>query len=327
MIICVSANPAIDRRLRVKNLKIGEVNRAVSVEAFAGGKAAHVAMAARALGEDVIWIGFSGGATGDEIERQLSGLGIEVIAVRTISATRINDEIIDESGQTTEILESGGNVYDEEIEKMYEVCRKTFAGANSGFQAVFSGSLPPNVPMDFYSDLILSARKTGGKVILDTSGDPFLAGIKSGPDLIKPNSDEAAAAAGLKIEDEMSAISAIRYLQELGARNVALSLGLRGIVWVGEGSDEAIFAAPPSVKVNSTVGSGDATVAGLAVAARRHLDNEESLRLAVACGTANCLAKLPGQIDETDVKRLLPLVTMKTVGFDNQPKTARKLLC
>jgi len=49
MIVCVSANPAIDRRWRIKNLNIGAVNRALSVEAFAGGKAAHVAMAARAL--------------------------------------------------------------------------------------------------------------------------------------------------------------------------------------------------------------------------------------------------------------------------------------
>lgn len=327
MIICVSANPAIDRRLRIKNLQIGAVNRAESVRSFTGGKAAHVAMAARALGEDVFWIGFSGGGTGDEIERQLSGLGIEVIAVRTISATRTNDEIIDESGQTTEILEPGGNVSDEEIEKMYGVCQKVFADAGSDFQAVLSGSLPQGVPIDFYSRLISSARMRGGKVILDTSGDALLAGIKSGPDMIKPNSDEAGAAAGLKIEDQMSAISAIRYLQELGARNVALSLGSRGIVWVGEGSDEAIFATPPSVKVNSTVGCGDATVAGLAVAARRQLSNEESLRLAVACGTANCLAELPGQIDEADVKRLLSLVTMRTVGFGNQTETTRKILC
>ncbi len=327
MIICVSANPAIDRRLRIKNLKIGAINRAVSVEAFAGGKAAHVAMAARALGEYVIWIGFSGGATGDEIERQLRGLDIEVIAVGTKSATRINDEIIDESGQITEILEPGGNVSVEEIEEIYAVCQKAFADAGPDFQTVLSGSLPQGVPIDFYPRLISAARTHGGKVILDTSGEAFLAGIKSGPDLIKPNSDEAGAAADIKIEDEMSTISAIRYLQEMGARNVALSLGSRGIVWVGEGSDEAIFAAPPMVKVISTVGSGDAAVAGLAVAARRHLSDEESLRLAVACGTANCLAELPGQIDETDVKRLLPLVAMKTVGFGNQTKTARKLLC
>ena len=49
-IICVSANPAMDRRLHMARLAIGEINRAQSAQGFAGGKAAHVAMAARALG-------------------------------------------------------------------------------------------------------------------------------------------------------------------------------------------------------------------------------------------------------------------------------------
>ena len=48
-IVCVSANPAMDRRLRVESLAVGEVNRAKSAQGLAGGKAAHVAMAARAL--------------------------------------------------------------------------------------------------------------------------------------------------------------------------------------------------------------------------------------------------------------------------------------
>jgi len=312
MIICVSANPAIDRRLRIKTLKIGAVNRAVTVEAFAGGKAAHVAMAARALGEDVIWIGFSGGASGDEIERQLSGLGIEVIAVRTRSATRINDEIIDENGRITEILEPGGNIGEKELEEMYAVCRKVFAEAKNDFQAVFSGSLPPNVPNDFYADLVLLAQENGGKTILDTSGEPFLQALEAAPDLIKPNSEEAEKATDSKIDNELTAISAARRLRECGARSVALSLGPRGIVWLNGANNSAILAVPPRVEVVSTVGCGDATVAGFAVAAQRRLSEEEGLRLAAACGAANCLAKLPGRINIDDVECLLPSVSMET---------------
>ena len=312
MIICVSANPAIDRRLRIKNLKIGAVNRAVSVEAYAGGKAAHVAMAARALGADVVWIGFVGGATGDEIERQLSDLRIKVIAVRTNSATRINDEIIDEGRRITELLEPGGSVSVEEVEKMYAVCEKVFADAPTNFQAVFSGSLPPNVPNDFYADLVLLAQENGGKTILDTSGEPFLQALEAAPDLIKPNSEEAEKATDSKIDNELTAISAARRLRECGARSVALSLGPRGIVWLNGANNSAILAVPPRVEVVSTVGCGDATVAGFAVAAQRRLSEEEGLRLAAACGAANCLAKLPGRINIDDVECLLPSVSMET---------------
>ena len=49
MILCISANPAIDRRVYLDQLVTGCVNRVHSVTDAPGGKAAHVAMAA-ALG-------------------------------------------------------------------------------------------------------------------------------------------------------------------------------------------------------------------------------------------------------------------------------------
>ena len=34
MLVCVSANPAIDRRLQLESIAVGEVNRAVSAKPF-----------------------------------------------------------------------------------------------------------------------------------------------------------------------------------------------------------------------------------------------------------------------------------------------------
>lgn len=318
MIICVSINPAIDRRLRVRDIRIGEVNRAGSAASFAGGKAAHVAMSVNALGEPVVWIGFSGGHSGGELERQLGGLGIQIRPVRTEGQTRINDEIIDESGRITEILEPGNGVSAEEVGRLIDECEKAFSEAKGDFVAVFAGSLQPDVPLDIYSALIALARNHDGRSILDTSGEAFLKAIGSGPDLIKPNSGEALAATGIQSDEEASKISAIRNLQAKGARDVALTLGSSGLVWVGESSDIAIFAESPKVAVNSTVGCGDATVAGFAVAEKRKLGLVDSLRLAVACGTANCLAEIPGKIDATDVERFISLVNLKEVSIDRR---------
>ncbi len=82
-IVCVSANPAMDRRLRMESLAVGEINRAKSAQGLAGGKAAHVAMAARALEAQPVWVGFLGGAIGQECERQMESLGIRVVAIPT----------------------------------------------------------------------------------------------------------------------------------------------------------------------------------------------------------------------------------------------------
>ena len=316
MIICVSANPAIDRRVRVKTLVSGVVNRAVSAESFAGGKAAHVAMAAHALGEDVVWIGFLGGATGDELERQMKGLGITTVGIKTKAQTRTNDEIIEEDGKITEILEPGGEISDDELAQMFAVCESKTAGTNAKFCLVLSGSLPPGVPIDFYSQMISLARKYGGKVILDTSGEALRTTLPSRPDLVKPNREEAENLIGFKIDAEAAAFSAAREIRHLGAQNVIISLGEDGLIWAD--GEEMFIATPPPVEVVSTVGSGDATVAGFAVGQMRKMSSEETIRLAVACGAANCLAKLPGQIDLSDVNRLLPLVTIRNAvrGFE-----------
>jgi len=78
VIICISVNPAIDRTVWLDELQIGGVNRAVRSRFTAGRKAAHVAMVARARGVETIWIGFLGGATGEECERQLKAMNVSI---------------------------------------------------------------------------------------------------------------------------------------------------------------------------------------------------------------------------------------------------------
>ena len=146
MIICVSANPAIDRRLHVAKLTVGDVNRASSAEPLPGGKAAHVAIAARALGEDVMWVGFLGGPTGAECEKRLAAIGIPVAVVVTRGETRTNLEIIEADGRVTEVLEPGGHVTDGDIERMLTLCRDVFSEHEGAAQVALSGSLPPGAP-------------------------------------------------------------------------------------------------------------------------------------------------------------------------------------
>src|SRR5277367_1665449 len=105
MFICVSANPAIDKRLTVPSLLRGHINRVRAVQSFPGGKSAHVAMVLRTLGAAPQWIGPVGGANGHELVAGLSALGIQVTACTSRQPTRTNLEIMEEDGTLTEILE------------------------------------------------------------------------------------------------------------------------------------------------------------------------------------------------------------------------------
>ena len=317
MLVCVSANPAIDRRLQLETIAVGEVNRALSARPFPGGKAAHVAMVAQALGLEVTWVGFLGGAAGEECESGLSALGIPLTVVRTRADTRANLEIIARDGTVTEILEPGGGVTDGEVERLLSACRDIFAESEDS-QVALSGSLPPGAPADFYAELIRLAHVYGCRVLLDTSGEALRQALAASPDFVKPNRAEATWFAGRPVNSANTAIEVAQEMIDAGARGVAVSLGADGIVWERAADAPTLVSQPPPVVTRSTVGCGDAALAGFAVAHARGLRDEETLCLAVACGTANCLAESPGLVDPLEVERIMQHVSVQPLQADRR---------
>jgi 1-phosphofructokinase len=139
---------------------------------------------------------------------------------------------------------------------------------------------------------------------LDTSGAALLHTLGAAPDFSKPNREEAAQVLGRNVTNQADALAAAHELMKCGVQSVAVSLGAHGLLWLSGQNAEPVFALPLSVAVNSTVGCGDATVAGFAVAHERGWGPEAALGLALACGAANCLAPLPCQISAAAVERL-----------------------
>ncbi len=314
-IVCVSANPAMDRRLRVASLEVGEVNRAKSARGLAGGKATHVAMAARAMGANASWIGFLGGAIGEDCARQLEALDIEVVAVRTAASTRVNLEVIEDSGKVTEILEPGAAPTAEETTEFLRVCSERIRDEGRTSLLVISGSLPSGVSPDFYVSLIQAARNAGARVFIDTSGEALGEGIKANPEFVKVNRAEAEGLLGRSLKSSQETAEAAREIIRRGSRSAAITLGKDGLVWIEHRDGPVWIARPPSAKAISTVGCGDATLAGFAYAAIQGVVGEEAIRLAAACGAANCAASAPGRINPAGVRTLLSQIEVQKMSF------------
>lgn len=314
MFVCLSANPALDKRLHMARLVPGGVNRATEVKAAPGGKATHVAMVLRTLGADPDWIGFTGGASGQELLDGLGALGIRTHPIRTQQATRVNLEIIDDAACVTEILEPGTAPSRSEIKSFEDACEELFTRGASRAMVIASGSLPPGMPADFYATLIHRAHAHGCKFFLDTSGEALRSSLEAGPDFVKPNREEADWITGGKITDTDSAVEAAGYFLSAGAKSVAISLGKGGFVWCPGKDREAYFASAAVVQAKSAVGCGDSVMAAFAHAASAGLPPEETARLAAACGAANCLADLPGAAQADDIQRLQVAVVVKKLS-------------
>ena len=304
LFLCVSLNPAIDKRLRLEHLQRGRVNRAREVTPAPGGKAAHVAMVLQTLGADPLWLGFAGGPLGTALAEGLRAMSIRAQTVPTANSTRMNLEIIEDGGGVTEILEPGQPVTPEEIEQMkiaYESVLKESAGRAI---AILSGSLPRGVAPHFYATLVELAHRWGCRVFLDTSGEPLRLALKSHPDLVKSNQEEAEELSGKVIEGPQRAGNALKEFLREGACSAAISLGKTGLLWQSAAEREVLFAKGLELNVRSTVGSGDATLAGFAFAAQAAWQPGDALRLAAACGAANCLAEGPGRARAADIQKL-----------------------
>jgi 1-phosphofructokinase family hexose kinase len=318
MFVCVSLNPALDKRLALGTLHVGQVNRAARAEGAPGGKAAHVAMVLRTLGADPLWLGFTGGSAGAALVAGLRELQIKVEAVAIAGETRTNLEIIEDHARVTEVLEPGPAIGADELKLFQETFQNTLAKSAEPTTVVLSGSVPPGVPSDYYATLIRLAHPHRSRVFLDASGDALILGLAAGPDFVKPNQHEAESVSGSTIHDTACAEEGLKRMMQLGAKAAAISLGAEGIVWRSEREERTLIARVPKQVSRSCVGSGDATVAGFAYAAAHSLSPVGALRLAAACGVANCLADAPGRARAADIARMKDEIRVDTLAGERK---------
>ena len=277
-VVTVTANPAVDQTVWIPGFRAGEVNRVRRQEVAAGGKGVNVAAFLAAFGVETLATGFLGTANAGLFEEFLAERGIEERFVRVHGTTRTGVKIVDEeAGTTTDINFPGFDVPGDRVADL-ETLVATVTRPDGWM--VLSGSLPPGAPADLYARLCTSAREAGMRVAVDTSGPPLAEAVRTIPDLLKPNREELEELTGRPLGDREALADAARELVDAGVTTVVVSLGGEGALFVRAG--EAVFAAPPRVRVASTVGAGDAMVAGTIAGTLRDLPLGEVAALATA---------------------------------------------
>lgn len=257
MIVTLTANPSVDRTVEVARLRPGGVMRALSARVDAGGKGVNVARALAANEHKAVAVLPSGGAEGVQLVALLGQNGLDIVAVPVANAVRANVTIVEPGGTTTKINEPGPRLRRAEAQALAEATLETARGAD---WAVLCGSLPPGIPDDFYADLVRRLHAAGTRVAVDTSGPALVATLAAGPDLVKPNRDELAEAAGCQIDTLGDVARAGRALLTAGAGTVLASLGPDGAMLIT--GDGCWLGTGPVREPRSTVGAGDALLAG-----------------------------------------------------------------
>jgi 1-phosphofructokinase len=289
MIVTLTLNPSLDRTLALEALRRGEVLRATSARIDPGGKGVNVTRVLRAFDVDSHAVIPCAGPDGEELVRLLQKAGVPVTEVPVAGWTRSNITLVEADGRSTKVNAPGGALTDEEVALLAEMVLDrcvsqdidslgpaavssstdgTVVGAPAPASwAVLSGSLPPGVPDGVYARLTSLFAEHGVRVAVDTSGAALLAAVEAGPDLVKPNRQELAAAVGAPLNSLDDVVAAAEKLRSRGVKSVLASLGSDGAVLVDDAG--ALFGSADPIDPMSTVGAGDAMLAGFLAAGAR----------------------------------------------------------
>jgi len=304
MIITVTLNAAMDKTLEVPSFTPGRRHRTVEQTTMPGGKGVNIARAIKDLGQPVIATGLAGGATGTRIIEALNEESILTDFVRIQDESRTNTAVLDPTtGLHTEINERGPAVSPREFEQFREKLLYLARGASI---CVFAGSLPRNVGQEVYYSLIRDVRRHDVITMIDTDGEPLRLAMRAEPAVVSPNELESEELVGHEFNDVHDRTQAVIEMTRQGADEAIMTVsdGCYARILVS-GAPMLHRVRIPEQEARSTVGSGDAFLAGYVAARYSGQEPVECLRFGVACGAESTQHFGAGIIDPGRVERLL----------------------
>lgn len=313
MILTVTLNAAIDRTVAVPSFRQGFRHRAVEARTVAGGKGVNIARSLKLLGRPVIATGLAGGPTGARLMERLAEESILTDFTWISGDSRTNLAVVDPtSGEQTEINERGPEVAADELERFHEKLMYLARGARI---CVIAGSLPPSVDPEFCARLVTDLNAAGVETILDVEGEPLIAGLRAGPSAVAPNQLEAEEAVGHEFSDRNETLTGLDELISLGAKEALITYERGCVASLGTGEMRQLWVvSAPDLEPVSSVGSGDALLAGFVARRYDGASAEECLTYAVACGAESTQHFGAGTVDASEVERLTPEVSAERIA-------------
>lgn len=307
MILTVTLNPSIDISYTLSNLHLDTPNRTDEVNKTAGGKGINVTRVIHYLNKEVTATGLIGGNLGEAIVADLNENGIRADFL-TISGDTRNCIAILHDGQQTEVLESGPTVTVDENVAFLKHFKESVNQANV---ITLSGSLPKGLEEDYYAKLIQITNDLDKVTVLDTSKSNLSSVLNSPykPTVIKPNIQELSDLLDETITSDSDSLKAVLDNALFsGIEWIVVSLGSEGAF--AKHGNQYYKVTIPSIPVVNAVGSGDATVAGIATALEENMDDISLLKQAMTTGMLNTMESITGHIDINRYDDLFNRVTV-----------------
>lgn len=305
VILAVCPNPALDVTYQVDDATPGTTHRVRSVRWRAGGKGVNVVRVASQLGTAATILGFSAGRSGDQLIAGLDQSGIAHDLVAVDGETRRTLAVVTPT-ETTMFNEPGPQINPGQWDALASSVRT--ASEQAGVVTV-SGSVPPGTPADGIARLVAASA---APVILDLGGQQLFDALAAGPEVVKPNHEEASQALGVSVDSPSAALHAAQEFVRRGARRCIVTLGEQGLVALDSGG--ALLVRSTRLVDGNPTGAGDAFTAALADGLIRGTAWRDILRSATATAAAAVACDLAGDFAPDLRRELLEHITIEEVS-------------
>ena len=282
-IITLTMNPTVDQSSTTPIVTNEKKLRCSNIRYDPGGGGINVTRAINKLGGKSKAFYPAGGQIGNLLEELLKREKIDQVRFIIKEATRLNIHIIEEtSDKQYRFNMPGAPIQENEWQRILTSIREFIPSPD---YIVASGSLPPNVPKDFYRRIAALSKGIGCKFILDTTNEPLKQALNEGVYLLKPNLYEFQQLIGDSVQNETKIIhEAQQIIQSNQCKYLIISLGKDGTFLITKDNYKHITS--PFVPIKSRVGAGDCMVGGITLMLAKEKSIEEAVRYGISAGAA-----------------------------------------
>ena len=285
MVYTVTFNPAIDYVVRMDgDLLPGMTNRSASEEYYFGGKGINVSMVLAEMDVKSTALGFVAGFTGRAIDEGVKAQGIDTDFIHLKNGiSRINVKL--KADEETEINAQGPKIDEASQKELMDKLSKL----EKGDVLILAGSIPNSLPDDVYEKILSMLDGKGIEFVVDATKDLLTNVLKYHPFLIKPNNFELGEIVGKVLTNDDEIYDGALKLQEMGARNVLISMAGAGAMLVDENGNRYRIGVPKG-QVRNSVGAGDSMVAGFVAGYMKTKNYDTALKMGTAAGSATAFS-------------------------------------
>jgi len=297
-IAVLALNPAVDISYELPQLIADRKVAADRTSYHPGGNGINVARSFTELGIPIHCTSVIGGESGDLLLRLLGDtLGDNHAYFRVAGETRLNATLLQKTPPTQYEVDSRGPEIPPAL--LEDLSNRFLADCGAGI-AILTGSVPPGVPEDHYRKLAERVKAQGGRAVIDAYGPVLQEALRAQPYLVRLNRYVMEMNIKRRLENLEEVAMAAREVQQRGIEFVCISLASEGAIL--SGPRNSYHCPAPRVRVHSTVGCGDAMVAGLVAALYRGESPEAMLRFGVICGSATASHQGTGLFTRAEVE-------------------------